>query len=203
MSSSNSWSFFLEEILASETKHYLWLRALSYLEYIGYRKMVKAVPYTEVGQGVYHHLTDEIQHSFMLKEFAEKNFENQRLTEKKFEGLKNVAEEYFQAVDSKMDETVASSCGNKDPYLCYMGVSYLIEKRAMKIYPSYFAKLTESPLKKVIQKIIKDESEHLAYLEDLIHRVPEASLLQNPSLLEDEEKCFGKFLEKMEKCFNA
>ena len=195
-----SWGLFLDQITQSPTKHHLWLRALSYLEYIGYRKMVKAVPYAKVNTGVYHHLTDEIQHSFMLREIADKHF-GASLSLDKVESLVGIAEHYFQGLDSQVDDWIQSKQGQVDPYASYVWVSYTIEKRAMKVYPQYLAKLHETPLKLVIQKIIKDEADHLSYLEEIIRKFPDEISFQNTPVLEIEAKCFDGFLAKMNQYF--
>jgi hypothetical protein len=193
---------FLEEILQNDSKHYLWLRSLSYLEYIGYRKMVRAVPYTEVNLGVFHHLNDEIQHSFILKELAEKSFGRPLLRKSSLEELVQIAEDYFQAFDSRIHDWVIEKKGAEDPFLCYLLVSYVIEKLAMKVYPQYFARLTTSPLKLVIQKIIKEESEHLAYLERMMRRMFHDFSSTTPILFEFEEAFFEAYLRRMNQYFD-
>ncbi len=182
-----SWNEFIDRLLPSEAKHHLWLRALSYLEYIGYRKMVKAVPYAKVNAGVYRHLSDEIQHSFMLREIADKQF-GHKLSFEEVENLVEMAESYFQGLDSQVDDWIQEKLGIKDPYASYVWVSYSIEKRAMKVYPPYLAKLSQQPIKLVIQKIIKDEAEHLSYLENLLQKFPEAiSLIKESDSLPQAE----------------
>lgn len=193
---------FLDDVFASSGRQYHWLKSLSYLEFIGYRKMVKAVPYPEVNQGVYHHLSDEIQHSFMLRELAEKISEGRSLSPEALESITRIAEDYFQTIDRKTEETVRETLGVENPYLCYLGVSYLVEKRAMKVYPLYFSKAASSSLKHVIQKIIKDESEHLTYLEGYINRFPATGFLKDNRLFEVEEECFGIYLQAMKKHFD-
>jgi len=203
MSATSPIQPFLEDVFASPGRQFHWLKSLSYLEFIGYRKMVKAVPYAEVNHGVYHHLSDEIQHSFMLKELAEKISEGRTLSPEALESITRIAEDYFQTIDEKTDRTVRESLGIENSYLCYLGVSYLVEKRAMKVYPSYFSKAASSSLKHVIQKIIKDESEHLTYLESYINRFPAAGFLKDNQLFEVEEECFGRYLEAMKKHFDG
>ncbi len=201
MSTSSSLTPFLDDIFSSAPRHYHWLKSLSYLEFIGYRKMVKAVPFSEVNHGVYHHLSDEIQHSFMFRELAEKISEGSSLSPESLSSITRIAEAYFQTVDEKTDQIVRETLGVENPYLCYLGVSYLVEKRAMKVYPSYFGKASNSSLKHVVQKVIKDESEHLAYLEGYINRFPGTGFLKDNLLFEVEEECFGRYLEGMKKHF--
>ena len=196
-----AWQSFLDEVTGSESKHYLWLRSLSYLEYIGYRKMVKALDYDNVNRGVFHHLTDEIQHSFMLRELAEKNFGRQR-PESFTEEYQDIAEEYFQKIDAEINRWVLLAAGAENPLYCYLLTSYIIEKRAMQVYPHYYNRLSEAPSKFIIQKIIKDESEHLSYLEGRMGLIPGFNDAQAEPLLDFETARFSEYLGKMQACFH-
>jgi rubrerythrin len=201
MTDSNPLNSFLTDVLSAGPRHYHWLKSLSYLEYIGYRKMVKAVPYSEVNHGVYHHLNDEIQHSFMLRELAEKSLGENSLTPETLKAMTQIAEDYFQGIDAKAHRDVIKVLGTENHYLCYLGVSYAVEKRAMKVYPHYFSKLGDPSLKHVLQKIIKDESEHLSYLEGIINRFPPIDFLRDTSFLKAEEEHFHFYLEAMNEFF--
>jgi len=198
---NDTWQAFLDEVTGSESKHYLWLRSLSYLEYIGYRKMVKALGYGNVNKGVYHHLTDEIQHSYMLRELADKGFvrQNPESFSEEYQGL---AEDYFQKIDSAIDTWVQTAGGKENPLHCYLLTSYIIEKRAMQVYPHYYNRLSEAPSKYIIQKIIKDESEHLAYLEGRMNLIPGLNESQTTKLLNFEAACFGAYLGRLLDCFH-
>jgi len=189
---------FLKDILASESKHYLWLRLLSYLEYIGYRKMVKAIPYAEVNKGVFYHLRDEIQHSFMLRELAGKSFHRPSLKEEAFEDLVKIGEAYFQTLDSKIHDWVAEKGKGEQAYICYLLVSYLVEKRVMMVYPQYFNHLRSPSLKIVIRKIIQDEAQHLDYLEGVLKHLDPVYALRGSPLPGFEEEIFGAFLHQMQ-----
>ena len=199
-STQEHWQDFLEEVTTSGSKHYLWLRSLSYLEYIGYRKMVKALGYDHVNKGVFHHLTDEIQHSFMLRELAEKGYRHGTSLSFGSEYLE-IAEDYFQKIDGEIHDWVERFCGKENPFLCYLLTSYIIEKRAMKVYPQYYNRLSEIPSKAIIQKIIKDEGEHLSYLETQMSLLPGWNEEKSQSLQSMEDDCFEAYLKKMQDCF--
>jgi long-chain fatty aldehyde decarbonylase len=194
------WGSFLDEVTSSGYKHYLWLRSLSYLEYIGYRKMVKALDYHDVHKGVFRHLTDEIRHSFMLKELAEKVFIGDVSKNLSLQEIKAIAEDYFQGIDAAVHRWVFDLTAQENPYLCYILTSYLVEIRAMKVYPQYFSHLNEAPAKYIIQQIIKDESEHLSYLEDRLPLLPEFSSFKNSHLAEHEARGFLEFVKDMKCC---
>jgi len=194
------WAAFLDEVMASNSKHYLWLKALSYLEYIGYRKMVKALGY-EGDKGVVHHLTDEIQHSYMLGELADKYYGEHADDSGFGDAFRQIAETYFQAIDQCIHETLLSSVGKDESYLCYLLVSYIIEKRAMKVYPQYLSRLKDAPSKYTVQKIIRDESEHLNYLENKIQALPQFSDISRQKLLDFEDEKFSTMLGSLRERF--
>ena len=191
---SDAWSGFLEQVLLSQERHYLWLRSLSYLEYVGYRKMVKALGYEGVDRGVFHHLSDEIQHSFMLREAAEKHYHLQSFSE----SFQEIAEDYFQKVDSRVEDWVNRTFFPGNHYLCYLLTSYLIERRAMKVYPDYYHHLGELPFKYIIQKIIKDESEHLGYIEGVLKDHPVLQSADLGELFAFEDACFSSLLGRLQ-----
>jgi hypothetical protein len=149
------WKTFLDEVLASEERHYLWLRSLSYLEYIGYRKMVKALGYDKVNRGVYRHLTDEIQHSFMLRELAEKNFGRCSKEDSFDRKYQEIAEHYFQKIDAEIHGRFAASLPKKT-LLCYLLTSYIVENARCKSTPT-ISIAPARPVQIHRPKIIKDE----------------------------------------------
>lgn len=188
------WTRFLQDILNSEAAQYHWIRSLSYLEYIGYRKMVKALGYGGMGQDVYHHLTDEIRHSYMLKELAGRIFDG-KFQHVPFEkDLVALAESYFHDVDEAVHQWVLASSGEERPFLCYLLTSYVIERRAMTVYPSYFTHTQEADAKIILQKIIKDEREHLSYLENCLASLPEKCAFDASPLWQYETGRFHEYL---------
>lgn len=200
MNSPIPWSRFLTEVLDRDLTHYLWLRSLSYLEYIGYRKMVKALQYQEVSRGVYHHLSDEIQHSYLLKELAEKSFEGKFFHVPLEEAFIRCAESYFHDIDDAVHRWVEELGQGERPFLCYLLVSYLIEKRAMIVYPQYYSQAPENTFKLILQKIIRDERAHLNYLEDHLAKLPEAETFESCSVWPYETERFEKFLGDFAEC---
>ncbi len=184
------WHEILEENLSNAHRHHAWLKTLSYLEFIGYRKMVKSLNYHDVNNGVFHHLTDEIQHSFMLREIAEKNFKESPLSAAETEECIRMAEDYFQTLDRFLHEEVQKFTGKTNSYLAYLWVSYIIEKRAMQVYPHYYSLLKDTSLKMVLQKIVQDESHHLSYLENVIRHLNVKEKFEAREVFEEEERLF-------------
>ncbi len=193
---SESWNQFLDKTTSSQVQHVLWLKVLSYLEYVGYRKMVKTVGYEGMDPDVFRHLSDEIRHSYMLKELAQKiSGEKSNSPETLTSEFVQMAEEYFQSIDQETDHWVLKNVGEKRPLLCYLLVSYLVEKRAMQVYPQYHRRLDDSASKAVIQKIIRDETEHLSYLEESLEKIPNHQAFRQSHLLDFEGRSFERLLK--------
>lgn len=187
-----TWKNFLSEVVVDPSSHYLWLRSLSYLEYIGYRKIVKALSYEKVSREVFHHLSDEIRHSYMLKELADKISVEEEIFGQDFV---NMAEGYFQDLDAEVDRWVKDQLKMQDAFLCYLITSYLIELRAMIVYPCYYQKLQTNGERAVIQQIIKDEKEHLNYLKNNTQAIQKTLELATDHLKKFEEGRFEKYIQ--------
>lgn len=198
----SSFSEFLRQALLNSSSHSLWLHSLSYLEHIGYRKIVKAIPYEKINVEVFHHLKDEIEHSFLLKQAACELNPNP-LDPKVALQIQQIAENYFQSLDLLTEGWIRDLLGKEDSFLCYMGVSTVIEKRAMKVYPTYYAQLKDPSLRSKIQKIIKDESGHLTSLEEKMVLIPTSHPLDFSLLFEKEEGYFDHYLQQMSKLFHV
>jgi hypothetical protein len=159
--------------------------------------MVKSLGYGGVNRGVYHHLTDEIQHSFMLRELAEKKFTGLGHESNFTDDFRQTAETYFQEIDDQVEDWTGRLFPEKNPYFCYLLTSYIIERRAMKVYPQYYHHLGELPSKYIIQKIIKDESEHLSYIEGKLKDFPVLQGADLGALFDFEEARFSEFLLRL------
>ena len=85
----------------------------------------------------------------------------------------------------------------KSPFLNYLWVSYIVEKRAMQVYPSYFSELKEGPMRVLVQKVIKDESEHLSHLTGHLSSLKLPMPLDQMALPEFESKLFKNYLDQM------
>lgn len=64
----------------------------------------------------------------------------------------------------------------------------------MQVYPQYHRCLQDSASKAVIQKIIRDETEHLTYLEESLERIPNQYSFHQSHLLDFEGKSFERLL---------
>lgn len=207
------WKNCIAGVIQDPYKEMLWLKVLSHLEYIGYRKMVKALPQPINDENLFHHLSDEIRHSYLFQKHAEEYQTSLQVPPDKYkvldEQLEEIAEEYFQSLDAFLYSWVQENFSS-DKYdyhkLSYQFVSYVIEKRAMEVYPYYFKLVLEGGIKNALQSIIRDEGEHLDYLEDSLSSQKEClPYIQGEKLktLRDQEsKYFSIFIDAFETLSN-
>ncbi len=199
MSPRQSWKSQIQKFIENPAMHFLWLKSLSYLEYIGYRKMIKSIPQPISNHRVFQHVSDEIKHSFLFQKLAEKILKSNTeplVFEKK---LISFAEDYFQALDSKVEEWVEEVFSKKNPEYSYMLTSYVIEKRAIKVYPFYQLQLEEEPMKQVLMQIIKDEQDHLDLFESQLKKIPQLKGIKHSEIWSFEEKLFKEYMNALEK----
>ena len=146
----------LERVANNKEWHAKFLNTLSYLEYIGARKMLKSLPAPVLNKSFLDHINEEIRHSLFLKSLAEK------LTKTKW-GFKEQeliagasASHYFQEVDH-----YSSKFSFSNPVLNYLYTTYAIEQRAIIFYSLYNDILKKKNFPFTLQSILNDELEHL------------------------------------------
>ena len=62
----------LEKVTSEKALHSRWLNTLSYLEYIGTRKILKSLPAHIFGKVFLEHVNEEARHSLFFKNLAQK-----------------------------------------------------------------------------------------------------------------------------------
>lgn len=191
----------IPQIVQDEYTHYRFLSALSYLEHIGSRKIMKAIPYEELNPEIVHHMSEEVQHSLMLKQVAEREFDDCKLGQRDKNKIYQICENYFQRLDQGIKDHIQSLSGSYSPMQSYLWVSHIIEIRAMKVYPRYVEALSDGPLKSVIQKITKDEVEHLHMMKRIIQTLPKVPGLVESDMIALESQLFTEFLQDFEGYF--
>ncbi len=137
-----------------------WLNTLSLLEYVGSRKISKTVCQTHPTLAILEHFADETRHAFAFKKLSVQlgNSENHYLCQEA--GLN-----YFQKLDHTISNWVSSLCGASDTYANYLFVTYMIERRAMKLYPLYKTVTQNSAVRDELQKIVLEETNHMHDIE--------------------------------------
>lgn len=149
----------LEKIISDENLHSLWLNTLSYLEYIGARKMLKSLPAHILSKIFLEHIHEEARHSLFFKNLAQK-IAQKDLSFKDHELLAHQAgSDYFQQVDHY---SVKFSFSN--PVINYLYTTYAVEQRALVIYSLYNEILQRKGFSFSLQPVLNDEQEHLDFV---------------------------------------
>ena len=152
----------LDRFVADPTLEREWVDLLSQLEYVGFRKITKAVRYDEVTLETLQHMAEEASHAFLLKAAAEKS----GLPERSWKDgpFSEAGWRYFQGLDRGI-ETQTS-----DPARCYPLVSVAVERRVLALYPGYLERTKNDDVRKAVTRILAQEKRHAKQFEE--HTLP-------------------------------
>jgi len=170
MEAQNGLEHLINRIISDATLHARWLNTFSYLEYIGFRKIVKSQRAEALTAAVLGHACEEGRHALGLKKLALKlggaGFDSY-LPETLLCGEE--AEDYFQELDRTCDEAFASRSENERATLTYGYVTWLVERRAINVYQIYRQALGGSEIARKLGGLLAEETKHLADIEALLH----------------------------------
>ncbi|MCY4321732.1 MAG: hypothetical protein OXC37_04955 [Bdellovibrionaceae bacterium] len=148
----------LEKITAHKDLHAKFLNTLSYLEYIGARKMLKSLPAPILNKTFLDHINEEVRHSLVLKNLAEKLTKTSYGFKKEELIAGAQGSQYFQEVDH-----YGLKFSSANPVLNYLYTTYAIEQRAIVLYSLYNDTLKKKGFSFSMKSILNDEEEHLDY----------------------------------------
>lgn len=167
----NGFEDFLLELVQSPERHAKFLNTLSMLEYMGARKIFKSQRAETLNISVLNHAADEIRHARLLKKAA------LDLSDGRLEGYQEeellcgqAARAYFQIVDCLGDELSIHLTSHQK----YVVTTWLVERRALWVYPIYERILARSEQfraqKMIVQAILKDEERHMDHVHQYLSR---------------------------------
>ena len=149
----------LEKISSDDSLHARFLNTLSYLEYIGTRKMLKSLPSSILDKTLLDHINEESKHSLILKSLAQKMAKKSMgFTEKEMiagESAKN----YFREIDH-----FSLKFSFDNPILNYLYTTYAVEQRALVFYSLYNDLLKKKAFSFSLSSILNDELKHLDFV---------------------------------------
>lgn len=161
---STELSHLLGIIVSDSQLHARFINTFSYLEYLGFRKIVKSQHSEEIDSVVLTHAIEEARHALKLKRYAIKlggtNF--QRYAEDAMLCRKE-AEIYFKFLDESVCKSLQSFTKKEISRLTYLYVTLLVEIRALGIYTEY-NKLAGSASSPFVG-ILAEEKNHLSVVE--------------------------------------
>ncbi|WP_395665942.1 hypothetical protein [Methylocella sp.] len=150
-------------VAADPELHARWLNTFSYLEYVGFRKIVKSQRADVVSTELLTHALEEGRHALGLKKLAVKVGGAAFETYARDTMLcGDEAEDYFQSLDAGCDAVFAALPDAERSRVVYCYVTWLIERRALDVYGVYKAALGDSPLAGRIAGLLMEEEKHLA-----------------------------------------
>lgn len=182
---------FLEKIIANDDLHARWLNTLSYLEYVGARKIFKSQHEDDIDEDLLVHMAEEIQHACFLKKLLRQNFNRSQAKFSEHDMLaKTAAKKYLQSIDAHCARYA------RDPYHAYLLTSYVIETRALKLYSAYEKVLREHNLFRVAS-ILKQEEQHLHDMQAMLVEKSENFSTEAEDLIAFEMSNYDEFFSAL------
>jgi hypothetical protein len=146
-------------VVADTVLHARWLNTFSYLEYVGFRKIVKSQRAEVLTAAILGHACEEGRHALGLKKLAIK------LGGAEFDSYApevllcgEEAEAYFQDLDKACDEAFADRAVEERAKLIYCYVTWLVERRALDVYGTYKKALEESEIARKLSGLLAEET---------------------------------------------
>ncbi len=155
-------SLTLGKIMADRQSHAMWLNSLSYLEYRGFRKIVRSQKTSDMSLERLLHSMEEVRHAVFFKKQAIKwggnLFEFYR-DEVLLGGIST--KKYFCSLDSGVSEQLKAIENSSISNTAYCIVTWLVEQRALSIYTIYDRLLQASREDFSLTSILREENAHL------------------------------------------
>lgn len=157
---------FLNRVVVDANRHANWLNTLSFLEFMGTRKIARSLGERHANRLALQHLAEEARHAYFFKRSIE------RIAPERDPGFAlsemiagYSAARYFHRLDAHVNADIANTEGvtkQQRAELCYLYVTTMIEERAGWMYSTYDAVLEriDSPVR--LSGIIAEEEQHLA-----------------------------------------
>jgi hypothetical protein len=182
----------LEKIVTDPTLHARWLNTFSYLEYIGFRKIVKSQEAETLTLATLTHANEEGRHAMLLKRLA------LRIGGKEFDNYHSnnllcgeAAEDYFQTLDHLCEASFSGALSaERRARLTYLYVTWLVEVRALDVYQQYQAAAQDSALK----GLLAEEAGHLQHVEARLQGEDPEFATRGKALKEVETELYHRYL---------
>lgn len=158
---------FLSTVCEAESSEARWLQTLSLLEYMGARKIGRSVAAHYPPAEVLDHWADETRHAAVLARLAASSGGD---APEPFQ--REATKAYFQAIDQRLCDALASRAETgseawRGPYLSYLVVTSVVERRAMMVYPLYRAVTQRDDVRAQLSQLITEEQAHRTTIERL------------------------------------
>lgn len=182
-------------VLADRQTESEWLNHLSQLEYVGCRKILKAVGFEAVDLETLLHIQEEASHALLLKQLA---VELEPATPGWTEGrLSALGWAYM----SELDREVSALLPADRRQLAYPLVSFVVEKRVMLLYPAYRNATAHPRVRSVLNSILAQEGRHESRFERWSKKELPAELIARARAIEVGK--WNRFCERVEQVLRA
>lgn len=185
-------------IVADSHLHARWINTFSFLEYVGFRKIVKSQRAESLSAAILTHALEEGRHALGLKKLAIK------LGGAAFDSYANdlllcgdEAETYFQSLDGACDDALSALPEAERAALVYCYVTWLVERRALEVYGIYKSALGESEIARKLHGLLAEEEKHLADVEGWLRADDPAFAERSRAFEALEEKLYVRFIEAL------
>jgi hypothetical protein len=186
-------------IVATPELHARWLNTFSFLEYVGFRKIVKSQRAETLAGTVLTHALEEGRHALGLRKIAVK------LGGPSFDSYAaevllcgEAAEAYFQDLDAACDAAFAARDETARTRLGYATVTALVERRALDVYAVYKNALGSSEIARKLDSLLAEEVKHLGEVESWLAEAGAREVIAASQLAALEAALYDRFLDALE-----
>lgn len=186
-------SLTLSQIISNPRSHAMWLNSLSYLEYRGFRKIVRSQETEDMNLERLTHAWEEVRHALFFKQQAIKiggkdfEFYNEALLLGGF-----ACKKYFFDLDQGVSDLLKSLENETLRNSAYCIITWLIEQRAMSVYQVYDELLHARTASFSLSSVLREENAHLREMGEASSRIIEKQGLSVQALDKIEETAFAE-----------
>lgn len=204
MTSANRLETIIAKVVKDPQLHARWLNTFSFLEYVGFRKIVKSQRAEGLTSMVLTHALEEGRHALRLKKLAlalgGASFDSYA-PEKLLCG--DEAEDYFQDLDHETEAQFEAFDEGRRAKLTYLYVTWLIERRALDLYGLYRNAVDGTEIAQRLTGLLAEEDGHLQHVEAEIAASDPEHAARTPQLVALENRLYERFLGALTKALGV
>jgi rubrerythrin len=189
---------FIGTIVRDPQLHARWLNTFSFLEYVGFRKIVKSQKAETLSATVLNHAVEEGRHALRLKKLAialgGRAFETYA-PETLICGA--AAEDYFQSLDRECEAQFADRNESERGKLTYLYVTWLVERRALEVYGLYKRAVAGTQIAQQLEGLLAEETGHLRQVESEIAASDAQHVARAAKVIALEAHLYAAFLDTL------
>lgn len=178
--------------------HARFINTFSFLEYVGFRKIVKSQRAETFTADVLNHAVEEGRHALRLKKLAI-GMGGPAFDSYGPEVLLcgEEAEAYMQALDHQCEAQFTDRPDVERVKLTYLYVTWLIERRALAVYETYKQAVAGSEIVARIDGLLAEEVGHLRLVEGEIALADPQHVARAPAVMALEAELYTTFLASL------